>query len=202
MEIFNIENIKLDSIILIVDEKQTNKLEILMNILCNNKNLDNCLVFSDSTDVYEEFIHYNNIYKSYNYDIIDKVSSIKDKFIKSYIIFDNYNYGNNQYINELCINSRHYNNNNNIILLTKYICYITPVLRSNIDYTFILKNNSDIENIYNYIGLFSSLKKFYDIINLCPENYQYLILDQTSYDLENQVFCYKVNNNRIFYIDR
>ncbi len=57
---------------------------------------------------------------------------------------------------------------------------IPPDFRTNIDFTFILKNNnaSDREKIYkNYAGMFPNRVVFDHVLDECTDNYQCLVID-------------------------
>tara|TARA_Y100000310_G_scaffold300606_1_gene336419 strand:+ start:436 stop:1197 length:762 start_codon:yes stop_codon:yes gene_type:complete len=104
---------------------------------------------------------------------------------------------------ELFMNGRHYNLL--FILAMQYVLGITPELRGNIDYTFILKANniSDKKKIYiNYAGVFPTFEMFRQVMNQCTENYECLVIDNTSLSskTEDQVFWYKADDHPNFRI--
>jgi hypothetical protein len=82
---------------------------------------------------------------------------------------------------------------------------IPPSFRTNIDYTFLLKNNNtaDREKIYkHYAGVFPSREMFDSVMDTCTEDHNCLVIDNTSTSnkLEDQVFFYKAKDNGPFKI--
>ena len=68
---------------------------------------------------------------------------------------------------------------------------------------FILKNNnlSNRKYIYeNYSGMFPTYDIFNEVMNQCTENYECLVIDNTSKTnkLQDQVFWYKAESYDIF----
>jgi hypothetical protein len=80
-----------------------------------------------------------------------------------------------------------------------------PNLRTNIDYTFILRENvvSNRKRIYDhYAGMFPSFDVFCQVMDQCTENYECLVINNSckSNRLEDQVFWYKAENRPHFHI--
>ena len=77
---------------------------------------------------------------------------------------------------------------------------ISPSLRTNIDYVFILKttNASDRKKIYeNYAGVFPSKDIFEKVLDGCTSDYGCLVIDNTATtnELTDQVFYYKADDH-------
>jgi hypothetical protein len=73
---------------------------------------------------------------------------------------------------------------------------LSPDLRANIDYVFILRENiiQNREKIYkNFFGIFPTFDMFNQVLTSCTENYECLVLDNTSKSnkIEDVVFWYK-----------
>lgn len=108
-------------------------------------------------------------------------------------------------IREIFMNGRHWKLL--FILTMQYPLGITPNLRSNIDWVFILRNNikKDRKTLYeHYAGMFPSFEIFEETLNQCTENYECLVINKSSRSnrLEDQVFWYKADehsNYRIGY---
>lgn len=94
------------------------------------------------------------------------------------------------------MNGRHYNI---LFLLTmQYPLGITPNLRTNIDYTFILRDNlmRNRKVIYeNYASMFETFDMFNQIMDQCTADYECLVIHNgaSSNDLADQVFWYKAD---------
>ena len=82
---------------------------------------------------------------------------------------------------------------------------LTPDLRANIDYIFVLRENilQNREKIYkNFFGIFPSFEMFNQVMNSCTENFECLVLDNTSRSnkIEDCVFWYKAKLHSNFRI--
>jgi len=97
-------------------------------------------------------------------------------------------------IRELFMNGRH---SNLLVLITlQYPMGIPPELRSNIDYTFILRENvlANRKRIYdNYAGIFPSFDMFCEVLNQCTNDFEMLVIanNANSTRLTDCVFWYK-----------
>ena len=85
----------------------------------------------------------------------------------------------------------------------QYPLGVPPNLRTNIDYTFILREpylrNKKI--IYeNYAGMFPTFDSFCQIMDACTENYECLVISNNakSNKLVDQIFWYKARDNGKF----
>ena len=75
---------------------------------------------------------------------------------------------------------------------------LPPVLRNNIDYIFIFRNNilKEKQKIYDhYAGMFPTFEAFNQVMNQTTENFECLVIDNKiqSNKLEDQVFWYKAS---------
>ena len=82
---------------------------------------------------------------------------------------------------------------------------IPPNLRGNIDYVFILRENyiSNRKRIYDhYAGMFPTFEIFCQVMDQCTENYECLVIDNTSKSnkIEDQVYWYKASPHESFKI--
>ena len=82
---------------------------------------------------------------------------------------------------------------------------ITPGLRSNIDFTFILRtpNQRMRRNLYeNYCGMFPTYEIFEKVLDSCTEDYGCIVIDNTtkSNKLEDQVYFYRASEHPPFRI--
>lgn len=79
-----------------------------------------------------------------------------------------------------------------------YLFGISPALRSNVDYIFVLRETSsqNLKKIYEYYGGITTFSKFKDLVRQCTQNYGCLVIDNTSYSnkLEECLYWYKANN--------
>jgi hypothetical protein len=91
------------------------------------------------------------------------------------------------------------------IITMQYPLGIQPALRTNVDYVFILKEayHSNRRRIYeNYASVFPSFEFFCQVMDQCTQNYECLVIDNTSQSskLEDSVYWYKANMHGDFRI--
>jgi hypothetical protein len=117
---------------------------------------------------------------------------------RAFICMDDCLYDNkwigDKYIRSLFMNGRHYGLL--YILAIQYVMGIPPVLRGQVDYVFILRENqvSARKRIYEqFAGIFPSMELFCQIMDQCTENYECLVIHNGSKTnrLEDCVFWYK-----------
>lgn len=82
------------------------------------------------------------------------------------------------------------------MITMQYPLGITPNLRTNVDFVFILRENilGNRRRIYeNYAGMFPTFEMFCNFMDQCTENYECLVIcnNVSSNRLEDQVFWYK-----------
>ena len=215
---FDIKKIQKDSIIITIGKRRTGKSFLIKDILYHNRDIPIGMVISQTDHLqhwYDKFIPSMLIHKKYDPNILQNLFKRQNKAIKekwkdpsAFLLLDDClsdarNWSKDDNIKEIFFNGRWYK-----IL---FICSmqapmgIPPDFRTNIDYTFILKNNnaSDREKIYkHYAGVFPTREIFDHVLNSCTENYQCLVIDNTSDSnkLEDQVFFYKATDHGDFHI--
>jgi hypothetical protein len=90
-----------------------------------------------------------------------------------------------------------------LIITMQYPLGVPPVLRTNIDYVFILRENvtANRKRIHeNYAGMFPTFEVFSQIMDQCTENYECLVIHNNSKSniLTDQVFWYKASSHPDF----
>lgn len=91
------------------------------------------------------------------------------------------------------------------MITMQYPLGVTPNLRTNIDFVFILRENQigNRKRIYeNYAGMFPSFEMFCQFMDQCTENYECLVICNgvQSNRLEDQVFWYKASPHEDFHL--
>ena len=168
----------------------------------------------ESNEHYQSFVPDSFIYGEYKSEVIEKVISHQQNVVKKLSSTEKENFKNpnnsvfmvmddcmfdNKWTrdkNMRCVfmNGRHYRI---LLLLTMQYCMdLPPALRANIDYIFVLKENilQNKEKIYkNFFGIFPTFDAFNEVLTQCTENYECLVLDNTSRsnNIEDCVFWYK-----------
>lgn len=90
-----------------------------------------------------------------------------------------------------------------LIITMQYPLGITPNLRTNIDYVFILREpylNNRKKIWENYASMFPTLESFCSVLDQCTENYECLVLNNNakSNKLTDMVFWYKAQERPDF----
>jgi len=101
----------------------------------------------------------------------------------------------------LFLNGRHWKVM--LIITMQYPLGVPPMLRTNIDYVFILREPyiANRKRIYeNYAGMFPTFESFCQVMDQCTENYECLVINNTSKSnkLVDQVFWYKADTHNDF----
>jgi hypothetical protein len=91
------------------------------------------------------------------------------------------------------------------IITMQYPLGITPNLRTNVDFIFILRENitANRRRIYeNYAGMFPTFEMFCQFMDQCTENFECLVICNgvQSNKLEDQVFWYKATDHPPFHL--
>jgi len=90
-----------------------------------------------------------------------------------------------------------------LLITMQYPLGVPPVLRSNIDYVFILRENiiGNRKRIYeNYAGMFPTFDVFCTVMDKCTDNFECLVIKNNSQsnNLFDQVFWYKASAHNDF----
>ena len=90
-----------------------------------------------------------------------------------------------------------------LIITMQYPLGVPPNLRTNIDYTFILREPyiANRKRIYeNYAGMFPTFESFCQVMDQCTENYECLVISNNakSNKLDDQIFWYKATGHNDF----
>jgi hypothetical protein len=125
---------------------------------------------------------------------------------RAFLILDDCLYDAKSWINEestrfVFMNGRHIDLMT--IITMQYPLGITPNLRTNVDFVFILRENilGNRRRIYeNYAGMFPTFEMFCSFMDQCTENYECLVIcnNVSSNKLEDQVFWYKATEHPPF----
>lgn len=90
-----------------------------------------------------------------------------------------------------------------LVITMQYPLGVPPILRTNIDYVFILRENyiANRKRIYeNYAGMFPTFESFCQVMDQCTENYECLVINNNSKSnkLQDQVYWYKADSHNSF----
>jgi hypothetical protein len=204
---FDPSRIANDKVCVVIGKRGTGKSTLVTDLLWHKKDIPSGVVMSateEGNHYYKQFVPDLFIYGDYNRDTIEKVierqKSLVSKGAKTpaFILLDDCMY-NKAFMKDNCIrqcfmNGRHWKIF--FVLTMQYCMDLSPDLRANVDYVFILRENviQNRERLYkSFFGVFPSFELFNQVMNACTENYECLVLDNTSKSnrLEDCVFYYK-----------
>jgi len=220
---FNMSQIRDDEIIVFIGKRRTGKSFLVKDLLYHHADIPVGCVISPTemaNGFFGEIVPKIFIHDEYEPPIVDNYMKRQAKFVKnikkgnpdyvdkdpmSFLIFDDCLYDNSwvkdRNIRSIFMNGRHYKT---MFLLTmQYSLGITPNLRTNIDYVFILRepDYNNRKKLYeHYCGMFPSLEIFCQVMDQCTENYECLVISKNckSNKLEDQVFWYRAENRPKF----
>ena len=124
---------------------------------------------------------------------------------RTFVILDDCLYDNSwardKMMRLLFMNGRHWKLM--LVITMQYPLGVPPNLRTNIDFTFILREPyiANRKRIYeNYAGMFPTFESFCQVMDQCTENYECLVVSNNakSNKLEDQIFWYKAQAHRDF----
>jgi hypothetical protein len=124
---------------------------------------------------------------------------------RAFVILDDCLYDNSwareKLMRLLFMNGRHWKIM--LVITMQYPLGVPPNLRTNIDYTFILREPylTNRKRIYeNYAGMFTTFESFCQVMDQCTENYECLVINNNakSNKLEDQIFWYKATGHGEF----
>jgi hypothetical protein len=213
--------IKSDSVVVFIGKRNTGKSFCMKDILNYHRDLPVGIVISPTeraNQYFEKFIPKMLIYDEYDEKITTKFLSRqinitkqkKDEMKKTgisnidnraFLILDDCLYDkkwpNDKNIRACFMNGRHYSI---FFLITmQFALGIPPVLRGNIDYVFIFRENivKNRERLYqHYAGMFPNFEVFSQTMDACTANYECLVIDNKtqSNKLEDQIYWYKAKD--------
>jgi hypothetical protein len=105
-------------------------------------------------------------------------------------------------ITEILMNGRHYRLT--YILIMQYVLGITPELRSNFDYIFLLKEDSAMtrKKIWvNFASMFPTQNSFDKVMSECTKNFGTMVIDnrRPTDNIQEKVFWFKAKNRKFMF---
>ena len=205
---FNPKTIGDNRVCVFIGKRGTGKTTLVTDILYHKKHIPVGIVMSgteEGNSYYQKYVPDLFIYNEYKTEVCEKVIERQKKLVKKnaenshcFMLVDDCMYD-KKMIRDKCIrgifmNGRHWNL---FFMLTMQYCMdLSPDLRANIDYVFVLRENiiQNREKIFkNFFGIFPNYDVFSQVLNNCTENFECLVLDNTSRSnkIEDVVFWYK-----------
>ena len=212
---FDLDMIEDDAVVVAIGRRRTGKSIVMKDLMYHNKTVPFGNVISateEANSFFSDFVPSTYIFNEYKHDIIlncikrqkdliKKINSGKYKNIdpRLFIMLDDCMYDDSwtrdKGIRNLFMNGRHYKIF--LMITMQYALGIPPALRTNIDYTIIMKEPylSNRKKIYeNYAGVFPDFNMFCQVMDSLVD-FECLIITNNarSNKLEDQVFWYKAN---------
>ena len=224
---FDMKMISDDKVVVLIGKRETGKSFLVKDLLYHHQDVPVGTVISGTegaNSFYSKIMPSVFIHGEYRADIISNVLKRQKKVInainkecdeigstnidpRAFIILDDCLYDktwiNNKHIRSLFMNGRHYKIM--FIITMQYALGIPPNLRTNIDFTFLLRENivSNRKRLYEqYAGMFPSFDMFCQVMDQCTENFECVVINNNSKSnkLEDQVFWYKADSHSYFKI--
>jgi hypothetical protein len=215
---FNMAMIPDDCVVLFIGRRGTGKSWLIKDLMWYKQKFPIGTVISGTEGAnafYSAMVPSLFIHEEFNSTIISNVLKRQDAITKqirkekdlrgssamdrrAFIVMDDCLYDNkwigDKYVRSLFMNGRHYGLL--YILAIQYVMGIPPVLRGQVDYVFILRENqvSARKRIFEqFAGIFPTFELFCQIMDQCTENYECLVIHNGSKTnrLEDCVFWYK-----------
>ena len=212
-------------VIVLIGRRDTGKSFLVRDLLFYHQDIPIGTVISGTeagNGFYSEHVPKLFIHEEYNSAIIENIlkrQRIVLKQIKketqaygksnidarAFVILDDCLYDNSwsreKVMRLLFMNGRHWKIM--LVITMQYPLGVPPNLRTNIDYTFILREPyiSNRKRIYeNYAGMFTTFESFCQVMDQCTENYECLVIanNAKSNKLEEQIFWYKASSHNNF----
>ena len=212
-------------VVVLIGRRDTGKSFLVKDLLYHHQDIPIGTVISGTeagNGYYAKMVPKLFIHEEYNTAIIENILKRQKMVIKqinkevaaygrsnidgrAFVILDDCLYDNtwarDKLMRLLFMNGRHWK-----ILLCitmQYPLGVPPNLRTNIDYTFILREPyiNNRRRIYeNYAGMFPTFESFCQVMDQCTENYECLVISNNakSNKLDDQIFWYKADPHRDF----
>ena len=228
---FDMKNIKFISsktqgpVIVLIGRRDTGKSYLVKDLLYHHQDIPIGTVISGTeagNGYYAKMVPRLFIHDEYNSAIIENILKRQKMVIKqinkevnaygkcnidgrAFCILDDCLYDNSwardKLMRLLFMNGRHWKIM--LVITMQYPLGVPPNLRTNIDYTFILREPyiSNRKRIYeNYAGMFPTFESFCQVMDQCTENFECLVIanNAKSNKLDDQIFWYKADGHRDF----
>ena len=204
-----------------IGKRGTGKSTLISDIMYYMRTIPYGLIISGTEEgngFYKNYFPDLFIHSEYRSEIVESLVKRQKKILKekdknpktnphAFLLLDDLMFDksitNEKIIRMIFMNGRHWKLL--FILSLQYCMSIRPELRSNVDYLFILRENN-IDNQKklwrSYFGMFEKFQDFQQTFMACTENYECIVLDNTSKSnkIEDCVYWYKAVPDRKYKI--
>jgi hypothetical protein len=206
-------SVKENTVIVIVAKRNSGKSFLVRDIMFHHQGIPLGMVISPTEHAnrfYGDFVPDVFIHDEYDPELIANILKRQRMVMtqlnrgtkldpRAFLIMDDCMYDNKRWINDpnirsIFTNGRHYSLM--YILTMQYVLGITPQLRGQVDYVFLLREPSiaNQKRIYqNFGGAFPSFEVFSQVFGQITQNYECMVVNNSarSNRLEDEVFWYK-----------
>lgn len=192
---------------MVIGKRNTGKSVLTKDILYHKKHIPVGMVMSGTEEGngwYSSWVPDCFIYNEFDKEAIEKLIRRQRRLCKKgapqkvFLVLDDCMFD-KKIMREKCMrqifmNGRHWGIF--LVVTSQYVADAGPEIRSNCDYVFVLRENiqQNRERLWRmFFGIFPTLESFTEALTACTENYQCLVLDNTSKSnkIEDCVFWYK-----------
>lgn len=216
---FNMSQMKDDNVVLFIGKRNTGKSFLIRDVMHHFRDIPLGTVISGTeiaNGFYRKFMPDIFVHFGYSSDLLANV--IKRQVVmhdksgtidtRAFLILDDLMDDAKSWVKDPSIKTAFFNGRHFklfFILSMQYSLGISPELRSNVDYVFILREclNSNRKRLFeHYAGMFGTFEIFCKIMDECTEDYECIVIDNTtkSNKLTDQVFWYKASPHEEFRI--
>lgn len=184
-----------DKVCLFIGKRGTGKSTLVTDIMYHKKNIPMGVVMSateEGNHYYSQYVPDLFVHGKYDKEVIEKVIERQKNMLNKYgkvdpvfVLLDDCMYDRtflkDECIRALFMNGRHWKIF--FLMTTQYCMDIPPGLRTNVDYVFCLRENviQNREKLYkSFFGIFPTFNMFNNVMDACTENFECLVLDNTS----------------------
>lgn len=217
---FQMSSIPSDAVVVFIGKRRTGKSFLLKDLLFYHQDIPVGTVISPTESCnkfYSDIIPPLFIHDEFQTGIVHNVLKRQMKIInkmdkkdpeymnadpRTVLVFDDCLYDSSwskdKWVRYVFMNGRHLKI---FFLITmQYAMGIPPNLRTNIDYTFVCRENNlaNRKRLFEqYAGVFHTFEMFCQVMDQCTENYECLVFNNISKSnkLEDQVFWYKAESH-------
>lgn len=205
-----------DKVCIFIGKRGSGKSTLVTDILWYKRHIPVGVVMSateDGNHHYKQFVPDLFIHGDYQKETIDKILARQKTLVSqgkgrpAFLLLDDCMYEKGR-MKDLCIRQTFYNGRHwklFFMLTMQYCMDLPPDLRGQCDYVFVMREPivKNRQRLYeNFFGIFPTFEMFEQVLNACTENFECLVLDNTSRSnrIEDCVFFYKAPVRKNFRI--
>jgi len=209
---FDLRRIKDDSTCVFIGRRRSGKSTLVTDLLYHKRKIPIGVVMSGTEEGnhhYKNFVPDLFIHGEFNKGTIERIIERQKTLLNKHgkanpvflllddLMFDR-SYMRENCVRQLFFNGRHFKI---LFMVTMQDCLgLDASIRGQGDYVFVLKTDSSLKNLqrlYEHFfgGVVSTFKIFKELYDNCTENYECLVIDNTSLSnkLEDRIFYYKAS---------